>query len=187
MLAVAGCDSIGPFAAKFVPILEKLNEEWAPIDLDCDPMFSSRKPKNCITKELRCGDVVEGNNRMGRSQFDTDFYRSATCYAISPPGGNSGPEMVYRVRVPSRHNAYAKLVSDCGDLDVFAMRWNDKDLECPKPQHAARVGECQADTSPRGGSAKMSATQKDETYLVAVDGKGGAVGNFRLEIACEAF
>ena len=185
--AVVGCDSIGPFAAKFVPILEKLNEEWAPIAVDCSPMYSSRTPKNCITRELKCGDEVQGNNRMGRSTFDDDFYRSATCYAISPPGGHAGPEMVYRLRVPARHNAYAKLVSDCGDLDVFAMRWNDKELECPKARHAARVGECQSDTTPRGGTVRMSATQSEETYLIAVDGKGGAEGNFHLTIECDAF
>ena len=182
-----GCNALGPYAAKFVPILEKFNEEWAPIEVDCSPNYSSRKPRNCITRDLKCGDEIQGNNRMGRATFDDDFYRAATCYAISPPGGHSGPEMVYRLKVPARHNAYAKLVSDCGDLDVMAMRWNDKDMECPKAQHAARVGECQADTTPRGGSVRMSATQKEETYLISVDGKNATVGNFHLKIECDAF
>ncbi len=187
LLTFMGCDTVAPVAARFVPILEKFNEEWAPVDMECSPMYSSRKPKKCITRELKCGDEVEGNNRMGRSSFDDDFYRSARCYAITPPGGHSGPEMVYRVRVPAGHTARAKLTSDCGDLDVFAMRWNDKDLECPKAKHAHRVGECQADTTPRGGTASMSATSKDETYLIAVDGKGAADGNFRLKVECDGF
>ena len=70
LVMLAGCDSLGPLAAKFVPILEKFNEEWAPIEVDCKPMYSSRKPKNCVTRDLKCGQEIQGNNRMGRATFD---------------------------------------------------------------------------------------------------------------------
>jgi hypothetical protein len=171
--------------AKFIPALEYVNEEWAPITMECDQPFSSRKPKRCVTQNIRCGDTIRGNNKMGRDQWGSDFYRKATCLAVSSAGGHGGSEMVYRISVPKHTRAIAKLKSDCVDLDVFALRWNDRDLECPKPAHAQRVGECQADLSPRGGQATMTATTKEETYLIAVDGKAGAVGNFELTIACE--
>jgi hypothetical protein len=95
--------------------------------------------------------------------------------------------MVYRLKLPRKTSAVAILVSDCADLDVFAMRWNDKDLECPGPQHAQRVGECQDDMTPRGGRVAMTATGKAETYLIAVDGKSRATANFHLKIECDAF
>jgi hypothetical protein len=188
VLSMLGCDATGAFMSKFIPALEFMNEEWAPITMECDTMYPSRKPKRCITATLKCGDTIRGNNKMGRSNWDDTFYRRATCFAISKPGGHSGPEMVYKIKVPPHTNAIASLKSDCVDLDVFTLRWNDKDLVCPKEAHAARVGECQADQSPRGGSrATMSATQREETYLIAVDGKGAAVGNFELTIECRNF
>jgi len=184
-LSLSGCDTVGPFMAKFIPALEYMNEEWAPVTMDCDQPFSSRKPKQCITQTIRCGDTIRGNNKMGHSRWSSDFYRKATCLAVSSEGGHGAPELVYKVKVPKHTRAAAKLKSDCADLDVFALRWNDRDLECPKTGHAQRVGECQADLSPRGGEATMSATTKEETYLISVDGKGGAIGNFELTIACE--
>ena len=187
LLNLTGCDTLGPIVAKFVPILEKMNEEWAPIDMECDQMYSSRTPKRCLTAEIKCGDEIKGNNKMGRSTYDDDFYRAATCFAISAEGGHSGPEMVYRLKLERKHSAVATLVSDCADLDVFAMRWNDRDLECPGKQHAQRVGECQDDMTARGGRVTMSATEKDETYLISVDGKSRATGNFHLNVASDAF
>lgn len=187
VLLLAGCETLGPFAAKFVPALEFMNEEWAPLTVDCDPAFSSRRPSGCVTRTLRCGDTVKGNNKMGRSDWSDEFYRRATCMAVSSPGGHPGPEMVYKFVVPKQTNATAKLVSDCGDLDVFALRWGDRDLECPKLAHAQRIGECQSDLTPRGGSATMSATNREVAYLISVDGKGGVYGNYELTIECANF
>lgn len=102
-------------------------------------------------------------------------------------GGHGGPEMVYKIKVPRKTTATAVLESDCEDLNIFAMRWNDRDLECPKFGHAARVGECQSDRTPRGGKVTMVSTEREENYLIAVDGKGGAVGNFHLRIECGGF
>ena len=187
LLSMIGCDTLGPLVAKFVPVLEMLNEEWAPIDMECDQMYASRTPKRCLTAEIKCGDEIKGNNKMGRSTFDDDFYRGATCFAISAEGGHSGPELVYRLNLAKKHTAVATLVSDCADLDIFTMRWNDRDLECPGPQHAQRVGECQDDMTPRGGRVTMSATGKAETYLIAIDGKSRATGNFHLKVECDAF
>ena len=187
VLGLGCCDAAGAFMAKFIPALEFVNEEWAPVTMDCSETYPSRKPKRCITAEVKCGDTIRGNNKMGRSNWNDEFYRRATCFAISSAGGHGGPEMVYKLTVPKQTNATAHLKSDCVDLDVFALRWNDKDLACPKKAHAARVGECQEDQTPRGGHAAMVATQREETYLIAVDGKGAAVGNFELEIECQRF
>jgi len=185
LLAMSGCDSLGPSMARFIPVLEYVDEEWAPITMECEKLYSSRKPKQCVSKTIQCGETIRGNNKMGRSKWSSDFYRKATCLAVSSAGGHGGPEMVYRVTVPKHTRAKAELKSDCADLDVFALRWNDRELECPKMGHAQRVGECQADLSPRGGRASMTATTKEETYLISVDGKGGVYGNFELTIACE--
>jgi len=185
VLVLSGCDTLGPFFAQFIPALEYANEEWAPITMDCEEPYSSRKPKRCTSQTIRCGDTIRGNNKMGRSRWSSDFYRKATCLAVSSAGGHGGPEMVYKVTVPKHTRAVAKLKSDCVDLDVFALRWNDRDLECPKKAHAQRVGECQADLSPRGGQATMTATTREENYLIAVDGKAAAVGNFELTIECQ--
>ena len=121
LLTLTGCDAVGPFMAKFIPALEYVNEEWAPITMECDQPFSSRKPKRCVTQTIRCGDTIRGNNKMGRDQWGSDFYRKATCLAVSSAGGHGGSEMVYRISVPKHTRAIAKLKSDCVDLDVFAL------------------------------------------------------------------
>jgi len=187
LMTMQGCDTLGPKAALFIPILEKFNEEWAVIDMECEQPFPSRKPKECVSRTLKCGDEIRGNNKMGNRLWEDDFYRRATCFSISNEGGHGGPEMVYKLKVPRKTTAKAVLVSDCEDLNVFAMRWNDRELECPKLAHAARVGECQADRTPRGGKVTMVSTEREENYLIAVDGKGGAVGNYHLRIECSGF
>ena len=183
-ILLSGCDTLGPFAAKFIPILERMNEEWEPIDMECDSTYPSRRPRGCISKTLKCGSEVEGNTKVGRAKWGDEFYVAATCLSMHKQY-DAAPEVAYKVTLPERTTATAKLVSDCVDLDVFALRWNDKDLECPGTQHARRVGECQVDTTPRGGSVTMTAVNKEETYIVVIDGKKAAEGNYRLKIECE--
>ena len=183
LLLLGGCDTLGPFAAKFVPIMERMNEEWEPIDMDCDSTYPSRRPKSCISKTLKCGSEIEGNTKVGRTKWGDEFYVAATCMSMHRQY-DAAPEVAYKITLPERTTAKAKLVSDCVDLDVFAMRWNDKDLECPGPQHARRVGECQVDATPRGGSVTMTSVNKPETYIIVIDGKKAAEGNYRLKIEC---
>ena len=83
VLVLSGCDTLGPFFAQFIPALEYANEEWAPITMDCEEPYSSRKPKRCTSQTIRCGDTIRGNNKMGRSRWSSDFYRKATCLAVS--------------------------------------------------------------------------------------------------------
>ena len=40
------------------------------------------------------------------------------------------------------------------------------------------------DDSKRGGKIRLNSVMKPATYLIGVDGKKGAVGNYRLSVEC---
>ena len=176
------CDFLGRNLAKFIPALEKTNEDWAPPQMQCDSNIPTRKPRECVAGPIRCGDIIEGHSGVGEKRWNDDFWRGSRCVPANN-GYADSPEMVYRLKLPTNREAIVTLVSDCADLDVFGFRWEEK-ATCPSNRHAERINECEMDATARGGKIKLSSVKKPVTYLVGIDGKKGAVGNYRLSVEC---
>ena len=69
------------------------------------------------------------------------------------------------------------------EFRLFGFRWEEKG-SCPTDKHFQRIGECEMDDTKRGGTIKLNSVKKPITYLIGVDGKKGAVGNYRLSVQC---
>jgi hypothetical protein len=185
LLLVAACDRLGPVAAKFIPPLESMNEEWAAKQMDCEPPIATPRTRNCVIGRIACGDTVEGHSAAGKKRYNDRFWTGAKCtprrmdYELAP-------EVTYKLRLPPNTEATVELIADCGDLDLFAFRWEHK-TSCPSNLHYDRILECEMDTTPRGGRVKLTSIGKDINYLVGVDGKKGATGNYRISVQCRNY
>ena len=61
------------------------------------------------------------------------------------------------------------------------MSWDEN--RCPTVKHAPAIQkECEMDTRSGGGTLRLTTVKNAQTYLIAVDGKQGASGNFRLTV-----
>lgn len=182
ILLSVSCDFLGRNLAKFIPALEKTNEDWAPPQMECDTNIPTRSPTSCVAGRIRCGDIIEGHSNAGSKRWNDTFYRGAKCVPTNN-GYGQAPEMTYRLKLKPNTEAIVTLVSDCADLDVFGFRWEEKGT-CPSNRHYERILECEMDATKRGGKIKLNSVTKPVTYLVGVDGKKGAVGNYRLSVEC---
>ncbi len=180
------CNGVGKKAAKVVPVLEKVNPDYATSDLQCDEPIATGVAKNCSIKTLTCGDEVEGSTSSGSMNWGDDFYQKAFC-TPNRYDYDEGPEASYKLHVPADVQADIHLESPCEDLDVIAVAWiYDK---CPEFAHAdaGRIRECEMDTDRGSGSVRVTTVNKAQTYLVVVDGKEGVSGNFRISVKCSSY
>ena len=177
------CSDLGYIATQAVPALEQVNPSWGLPKVDCDEERPSPKPvRGCVTHEISCGDTVEGTTIGGDNNYGDDFFQRAYC----TPRRNDyerSPEAIYKLRLGSNVKAVIRLDSNCIDLDQFAIAWEDQ--KCPTKKHAESIRECEFDDNPEGGKPIVVTTvDREQTYLVGVDGKHGAQGNFRLSVEC---
>ena len=118
----------------------------------------------------------------GANIFGDDFFQRAAC----TPQRNDyerSPEAIYKLRLDGNVKAVIRLDSNCVELDQFAIAWENS--KCPTDKHAEMIHECEFEDRPEGGKPLVITTvDKAQTYLVGVDGKHGAQGNFRLHIDC---
>jgi hypothetical protein len=181
LLACGGLPlNCGRTVNKVIPVVREFDTE----PVDCDRDFPKAAPKGCSIATLHCGSVVEGNNDNSFYQFDGSFYVSQKC-TPERHDYDKGPDAPYFLELPSNTWAEIVLASDCADLDIFSATW-DRPNKCPTPSHT-NINQCEADVSRRGGQILITTVDKPETHLVWVDGKYGAVGNFRLEVKCREY
>ena len=183
-LTLSGCNNFGTTVARVFPVLEVVNPEYAAVPLPCDEAIpTSRAGPSCIIDELTCGDVIEGSTIGGNGTFGDGIYRNAFC-TVERHHYDNAPEARYRLLVPSNRQANIRLDSNCVDLDVVAIAWEETD-RCPTEQHA--IHECEMDVSPGGGSITVQTVDRPQRYILAVDGKDAASGNFRLTVTCNEY
>ncbi len=115
----------------------------------------------------------------GDSAWDDTFY--ATEFCIPTGDHHSGAERVYTLTAPENTQVTIQLASDCVDLDLIALAW-DYEGTCPTAKHL--IPECEADSKKGGYGTIKIQSFAERRYLVAVDGKRGAVGPFTLSVAC---
>ncbi len=184
LLLMMSCDWMGPTVARMIPALEVIDPELAAEPVECDEPIPTRRPGgDCVVGTLACGDVIEGYTGVGNSSWGDDFYGNAFCTPANHYYDQS-PEVVYRIEVPANTEASVRLDSNCVDLDIAMIAWQDK-TSCPHERNP--IAECQMDDSKGSGTVKGTAVDKPYTYLVAVDGKKGVKGNFRLTVECRIY
>jgi len=135
------------------------------------------------TYSCKPGDkiIIEGTTVGGKSNFGDTFYQKTKCTPQRNRYDDS-PEAIYQLNVAGDTKVSIRLDSNCADLDPFAIYWLRSD--CPTAKHGHSISECEMNDRPGGGSFILTTVTKPQTYLVGVDGKYGAKGNFRLEIRC---
>ena len=186
LLLTWGCENGCHRAAKVVPALELMDPSWGAKPVDCDiehpdPASST----GCVSRELQCNTVFEATTRGGKSHFGDDFYQKGFC---TPQRNNyeHSPEAIYQLRVEPNIQVDLRLDSNCADLDLVAMSWDE--YRCPTEKHATAIQkECEMNTKMDGGSLRLTTVNNPQTYLIAVDGKQGAFGNFRLTVNCKTY
>ncbi len=171
--------------SKVVPVVEKVSEELTREPVACEPAFKTAQPRGCTSQTLTCGSVVEGNNTGMTRHFSDQFYVAAFCTPQRHYYEEAG-EAVYRLELPPNIQADIRLDSDCVDLDVVSMSWADTS-SCPGEAHTGRIRQCEMNTDSEGGKIRITTVNEPEVHVLAVDGKQGATGNFRLSVVCSTY
>lgn len=171
--------------AKVVPVVEKVATEATREPVKCDPVVQSAQPRGCSIQTITCGSVIDGNNTGMAQRWGDQYYVTAFCTPHRHYYEEAG-ESVYRLEVPPNIQADVRLDSDCADLDIVAMSWADTS-SCPREEHANRIRECEMDTHDGGGTVRLTTVDKPQVYVIGVDGKQGAAGNFRLTVTCSTY
>lgn len=178
VLLLSGCDRI-PALRNILHRRVGIERQGDRQDVDCD-MKKGRAPRDgCRTKVISCGDTVHGNTQGGRANFEDEFYVAKYCL----PGkhGYHGKERVYTLELPPNTGANIFMDTDCGDLDLFAFRWQ-YDGKCPTSSHA--IAECEADGDDGDGVVHIETVNNPGSYFVVVDGKAGVEAPFALTVEC---
>lgn len=185
VLSAASCDNVTRSVSKAVPVLEKVDEDLAAEPVECDQPLPTPAARSGIIGTLTCGSVVTGNTAGGNHRWGDTFYQKSFC---TPERHNydDAPEAVYALELPANVQADVRLDSNCVDLDVVAVGWQDKH-SVPNTAHHVRIRECEMDTSRGGGNVRMTTVNQPQRYLIGVDGKEGAIGNYRLTVKCSTY
>ncbi|MCB9777290.1 MAG: hypothetical protein H6742_01835 [Alphaproteobacteria bacterium] len=149
----------------------------------CDPPIATPSPTNGVVGSLTCGGSVEGWTGAGEMTWGDDFYQRAFCTPRRSDYDGS-PEVVYELLLEADVQADIKLTSPCTDLDLVAVAWQ---VGIPGLEHTGRIAECEMDAKTGDGKIRLTTVSKPQRYLVAVDGKEGNEGNFRLDVQCSTY
>ena len=185
------CDSVGYMATKAVPSIEQVKPSWAnPVDCDTKRVSPTSTKKKCFGEEFTCDInsepiIIEGTTVGGQKLIGDEFYQGAKCDPARTHFFRDSPEALYRLHVAPDTKAEIRLDTNCAELDPFAISWDRK--TCPTKKHASMIRECEMDTHEGDGKLILTTVTKAQTYLIGVDGKEGAAGNFRLSIQCSAY
>ena len=186
LLSMLACENGCHTAAKVVPALEMVNPSWGAEPVDCDIEHPDPDARSgCISRTLQCNTTFEATTRGGKNHFGDDFYQKGFC---TPQRNNyeNSPEAIYQLRVKPNTQVDLRLDSNCVDLDLVAMSWDED--RCPTDKHATTIQkECEMNTKSEGGTLRLTTVNNPQTYLIAVDGKQGDYGNFRLTINCKTY
>jgi len=138
---------------------------------------------DCITADVKCGDVVVGHTIGGTDRFNSRFYDSKQCTPMTTDH-DGGDERVYRLKMPAGEwTANIWLDTPCADLDLAGMMVTADDT-CPTIK--GNVPRCDMWPARRGKREKIElVSQKPTTWLLVVEGKDEDEGPFALHIVCE--
>lgn len=138
---------------------------------------------DCAVAVIGCGATVEGSNAGQGKRFDDGFTTAKYCTPQRHKYGDS-PEAIWALDIPKDKKADIVLRTDCADLDLFSIRWPEAS-SCPTA--GSQTGECEASTRRGDDTVRITTVGRAERHLVWVDGKDGAIGNFKLEVRCSDY
>ncbi len=155
--------------------------------INCDRTPNTPDPDgSCVTGALSCGDsIVVDMAGVGANTIDGAEYSSGA-WACWPANISDyqGGERFFEFSHPGRSDAPAMVTvtldSPCGDLDLFAFRWDSNSC----PSGGASPFECEAAVGSGGGSVDIW-NNEPRDYLIGVEGPRGVEVPFRLTITCE--
>jgi hypothetical protein len=137
-------------------------------------------PADCAIAVIGCGAVVQASNAGQGKRFDDRFTTAKYCTPQRHHYGDS-PEAVWALDIPEDTKVDVVLRTDCADLDLFSIRWPEAS-SCPSA--GRQTGECEASTKRGDDTVRITTVGREERHLIWVDGKDGAVGNFKIEVRC---
>jgi len=137
-------------------------------------------PADCAIAVIGCGAVVEASNAGQGKRFDDRFTTAKYCTPQRHQYGDS-PEAIWALDIPENTKVDVVLRTDCADLDLFSIRWPEASA-CPTA--GSQTGECEASTKRGDDTVRITTVDRKERHLIWVDGKDGAMGNFKLEVRC---
>lgn len=149
----------------------------------CGETFSTAAPggPSCFTETLSCGDVVEATNDGGDSTYVGEDWESWYCTPNLDRWEYASPERVYSMFIPARTTATFRFESPCADLDLFVLYWQEEDT-CPGS--GTSITDCETVDDEGSGGETSVWSDDGARYVVAVDGRGGETGNFRISVDC---
>ncbi len=163
-------------------------------DVDCSkhPPVITNPLAECVQDTLSCGDSdVRGSTRGGQEWYDFDDYLSWYCHTGSGGSDYSGPEAAYLLSETGPAEISITMYSPCGDLDVYAVRWDwfESDGDCPTSDNS--ISTCEyVDTSKTsdGETAVLDLSildEDEEDYLIIIEGNDGDEEIFDITVDCE--
>ena len=152
------------------------------LGLDCENPLPTPKTNGCTVGTIECGQTIEASTTDGPLRFGDDFYVYHFCTPQRHDYDDS-PEVAYMLTVPGDKKATISVTSDCADLDVSAMTWDDPG-SCPRAE-GRRLNECEM--RPKQGETVVATVTNPQTYMVVVDGRDGSAGNFSLTVRCDDY
>lgn len=186
------CDDLRKAATIVVPSIEDVKPSWArPVDCEDNRVAVPATKKRAFADRIFC-DVnqkepitIEGTTVGGKNLMGDGFYQKAACTPARTYFFRNSPEAMYQLQIAPNTLAEIRLDSNCADLDPFAYRWERSSP--PTEQHARVSDSCEMDTDVGDGKIVVTTVNNEQTYLIGVDGKDGAEGNFRLTIVCRSY
>lgn len=138
---------------------------------------------DCVTAEVKCGEVVYGHTFGGTNRFTTKFYERWRC-TPALTNHDSGDERAYLLRMPEgEHHVDVWLDTPCADLDLAVMRLRDFQGTCPDME--TLVPTC--DMWPKKGNDREHvelSVQGATDFLLVVEGKDQHEGAYALTVQC---
>ncbi len=180
LAVVLGCGGARDVATQAKQVAVSAKESVTEPDMPCDKPVESSPPISCVSGRLTCGQIIEGTTEGGDSRWGDTFYAEKFC--IPALDGHEGPERVYVFEAPAQAGIDVKLISDCADLDILGVRYQYTGT-CP--DRGSAIPQCEGDNHRGGGKIHIETFERPESWLIAVDGKGGATGTFRLKVECD--
>ena len=161
---------------------EPTDEESGFTSADCDDVEPGEPvPEGeCITAQIQCGDTIVGHTEGGIDRYNTKFYEANQCVpALHDHDG--GGERVYELLLPEGEaNADVYLDTPCANLSLVAMKYADG---CPKATSRVHVCEMAPQSGTRSEKLHL-VSQRQNRWLIVVEGEDDAEGPFQLRVEC---
>ncbi len=163
-----------------------------PNGLDCAEVLILPDPglaglPECVVEELKCGDVIDGNNLDGTTMYDRAYWVEAQeldKLASEPNDVLDGPERVYAIYGQPPDSEITVTVTSCVQLWPSFILHGDIsgdwcDVPSPNNQSGHFTGEWQ-----NKSTTLLNRAAGTYNWEILIDSWKGQTGNYRIEVDC---